>query len=328
MGRDIKLSEERIEGYRHFVNKIWNAARFALMNMPEDDGFLRRETDLAAVSGTHHQWMLHRLEEMKDAVASALAEYRFNDAAQGLYTFIWNEICDWYLELIKPDMQEGGERKETAQYVLRAVLCETMILLHPIMPFVTAEIWDALPGNKGSDIAARPFPARRGGCRKPGAARDMEMIQSAISAVRTIRAELSIAPSLKLAAVIRPADGRAAAVLEGHRSMILFLSRLETLTIDPAAEAPKASASQVASGNEIIVPLAGAVDFAAEVARLDKELARMDKELAMLSGKLANENYVSRAPAEVVERDKARVAELADARTKLLALQVRFREAM
>lgn len=333
MGRDIKLSEERIEGYRHFVNKIWNAARFALLNLPDKDSFTVQDVDLDRVSGIHHEWMLHRLEETKDMISSALEEYRFNDAAQGLYTFIWNEVCDWYLELIKPDMQPGSEgeggRKATAQHVLRTVLCETMVLLHPIMPFVTAEIWAALPGNKtADDVAVQPFPRRRDGCRKPGAAKDMEMIQAAISAVRTIRAELSIAPSLKLAAIIRPADDRVASVLEAHRDMIMFLSRLETLTIDMAAEAPKASASQVAAGSEIIVPLSGAVDFAAEVARLEKELAKMDKEYAMLSGKLANGNYLSRAPAEVVERDKARVAELADAKEKLVALQTRFKEAM
>ncbi|CAK7001682.1 MAG: Valine--tRNA ligase [Desulfovibrio sp.] len=328
MGRDIKLSEDRIEGYRHFVNKIWNAARFALMNLPADGAFLSAKVDLEAVSGTHHQWMLHRLEEMKEQVKKSLAEYRFNDAAQGLYTFIWNEVCDWYLELIKPDMQEGGDKQITAQYVLRTVLCETMLMLHPVMPFVTAEIWAALPGNAGTDIAVQLFPQTRPGCVKPEAAKDMEMIQAAISAVRTIRAELSIAPSLKLTAIIRPADEKSAASLEDHRAMICFLARLETIVVDPAAEAPKASASQVAAGNEIIVPLTGAVDFAAEVARLDKELAKMDKEYAMLSGKLANENYVSRAPADVVERDKARVAELADAKEKLLSLQARFKEAL
>ncbi|MCC8193665.1 MAG: valine--tRNA ligase, partial [Deltaproteobacteria bacterium] len=328
MGRDIKLSEERIEGYRHFVNKIWNAARFALLNMPEDGG-TPPPVDLASVSGTHHQWMLHRLEEMKTSTREALEEYRFNDAAQNLYTFIWNEICDWYLELIKPDMQEGGARKAAAQFVLKTALCETMILLHPIMPFVTAEIWQALPGNAASpDIAVQPYPEQREQCVRPQAARDMEMIQGAISAIRTIRAELNIPPSNRLAAVIRPADGAAKAVLEAHRDMIVFLARLASLTIDAAAEAPKASASQVAAGNEIIVPLLGSVDLGAEVARLDKELAKMDKEYAMLSGKLANENYVGRAPADVVERDKARVAELALAREKLLALQARFREAM
>ncbi len=327
MGRDIKLSEERIEGYRHFVNKIWNAARFALLNMPEG-GAVPPAVDLASVSGTHHQWILHRLEEMKESTKKSLEEYRFNDTAQNLYTFIWNEICDWYLELIKPDMQEGGERKAAAQSVLRTVLCETMILLHPVMPFVTAEIWQALPGNAGTDIAEQAFPEERAACRKPDAARDMEMIQAAISAIRTIRAELGIAPTLRLAAIIRPSSDAAGAVMDAHRDMILFLARLDSLAIDASAEAPKASASQVAAGNEIIVPLLGTVDFGAEVARLDKELAKMDKEHAMLSSKLANENYVNRAPAKVVERDRARVAELSDAREKLLALQARFRAAM
>ena len=329
MGRDIKLSEDRIEGYRHFVNKIWNAARFALMHLPEDGTFEAEGTDLASVSGTHHQWILHRLEEMKDATASAIRDYRFNDAAQGLYTFIWNEICDWYLELIKPDMQEGGKNKEVAQYVLRTVLCETMTMLHPIMPFVTAEIWAAMPGNAArNDIAVQPYPQSRPGCVKPDAAREMDMLQAAIGAVRTIRAELSIAPSLKLSTIIRPADEAAGKVLEAHRNIITFLARLGSLTISAEATAPKAAASQVAAGNEIIVPLDGAVDLTVEIARLDKEMAKIDKEYAMLSGKLANENYVSRAPADVVARDRARVIELADAKEKLLVLQARFKEAL
>ena len=330
MGRDIKLSEERIEGYRHFVNKIWNAARFGLLNMPADRA-VPPAVDMTTVAGTHHQWILHRLEEMKDATKTSLEEYRFNDAAQGLYSFIWNEVCDWYLELIKPDMFEEGDRKIIAQSVLLTVLRETMILLHPLMPFVTAEIWAALPGNdtpETEDIATQLYPPIRSACIKPDAAKDMEMIQGAISAIRTIRAELNIAPSLRLAAIIRPASDEAKAVLDSHQYMITFLARLDTLTVDASAEAPKASASQVAVGNEIIVPLTGAVDFTAEVARLDKELAKMDKEHAMLAGKLANENYVNRAPADVVERDKARVAELADARIKLLALQARFKEAI
>ena len=140
--------------------------------------------------------------------------------------------------------------------------------------------------------------------------------------------ELNIAPSLKLAVIIRPADEASARELEAHREMIMVLARLESLTVDAKAEAPKVSASNVAAGNEIIVPLTGAVDFAAEVARLDKELAKLDKEHAMLSGKLANPNYVEKAPAEVVEKDRARVAELADAQAKLLSLKERFAQGM
>ncbi len=325
MGRDIKLAEERIEGYRHFMNKIWNASRFALMNLegaPE-------AVDLDKAEGLHHRWILHRLEELKAEQKSALAEYRFNDAAQSLYKFVWNQFCDWYLELIKPDMQAGGERQKAARFVLWTTLRETLLLLHPLVPFISAEVWQAMPGHANTpDIAREAFPAARPGCLRPDDAARMEMIQEAISAVRTIRAELNIAPSLKLTAIVRPVDAEAAAVLEAHREMLLVLARLEKLTIDAAAEAPRVAASQVACGNEIIIPLSGAVDFAAETARLEKELAKLDKEHAMLAGKLANESYVSRAPAEVVERDKARVLELADAKLKLAALKERFAEGL
>ena len=326
MGRDIRLSEDRIDGYRHFMNKIWNASRFALMNLDEE---APAPVDLEKVEGLHHIWILHRLEELKDAQNSSLAEYRFNDTAQSLYKFVWNEFCDWYLELIKPDMQAGGERKATAQYVLWTVLRETLILLHPITPFITSEVWQALPGSSNEPtLALVSFPALRPACLRPEDATRMEMVQEAIVAVRTIRSELNIAPSLKLTAIIRPADAAARATLENQRQVLMVLARLENLIIDAAAEAPRVSASTVACGNEIIVPLSGAVDFAAEVARLEKELAKMDKEHAMLSGKLANPNYVAKAPQEVVERDKARVVELDDAKEKLTALKARFAEGL
>ena len=331
MGRDIRLSEDRIEGYRHFMNKIWNASRFALMNL---DDQTPAAIDLDAVSSPHHRWILYRLEELKAEQLSSIAEYRFNDAAQSLYKFVWNEFCDWYLELIKPDMQAGGERKAAAQYVLWTVLREALVLLHPIVPFITSEIWDALPGaaqepaphgvTGAPSLADAPFPPARNAAPYAEDATRMEMAQAAIVAVRTIRAELNIAPSLKLTAIIRPADEVAHKTLEDQREVIMVLARLESLCIDPAAEAPKVSASDVACGNEIIVPLSGAMDFAAEVARLDKELTKINKEHAMLAGKLANENYVQKAPQDVVERDKARVAELDDARKKLLTLKERF----
>ncbi len=326
MGRDIKLSEERIEGYRHFVNKLWNAARFALMNLPDDE--VPAPVDLDAVQGLHHRWILHRLEEMKESTDAAITGYRFNDAAQGLYRFIWNEFCDWYLELIKPDMQAGGERKAAAQHVLLTVLRETLTLLHPIMPFITCEIWAALPGNAGTDLAVQPFPAARPGCVRAEDAARMELVQGVIGAVRTIRAELNIAPSLRLTALVRTANEHDRQVLEENRQMLLVLARLENAEFGPAIEAPRASASNVVSGNEVIVPLTGAVDFEAELARLDKELGKIEKDLVQVNKKLANESFVDKAPAEVVAKERARAGELADAKAKLEALQQRFREAI
>lgn len=325
MGRDIRLSEERIEGYRHFVNKVWNAARFALMNMPED---APKPLDLASVKGLHHQWILHRLEEVKANQQVALEGYRFNEVAQGMYRFWWNEFCDWYLELIKPDMQAGGERQATAQYVLWTVLRESLLLLHPVMPFITAEIWQALPGHAGSDIAVQLYPEERPLCRKPQEAADMELIQSAISAVRTIRAELNIVPSYRLQLLIRPVSEHEAGLFDDARQMMMVLARLESLTIASDVEAPKASASSVVGGNEIIVPLTGAVDFEAELARLEKEMGKLEKDLIQVNKRLANESFASKAPADIVAKERARAEELVDARTKLEALQTRFRDAI
>ena len=328
MGRDIRLSEDRIESSRHFVNKLWNAARFSLMNLPPAADGPVAEVAWDKITGLHHKWIIHRLEEIKRETDASLAAFRFNDAAQGLYKFVWNELCDWYLELVKPDMQAGGERRAAAQYVLSVVLQETLILLHPVAPFVTAEIWAALPGKTGGDIAAELFPAAHSAWDDPAAAEDMEAIMAVIGTVRTIRAELNIAPSHRLNVLVRPASTAQAGLLEANREVIVTLARLGELVIDAAAVAPKASASGVAAGAEVIVPLHGAVNLADEVARLDKELAKLEKEFNMLSGKLANPAYVDKAPAELVERDRARVAELGEARQKLTALQARFKEAM
>ena len=340
MGRDIKLSEERIEGYRHFVNKLWNAARFSLMNLPEADVPDYDLNDIARhfenkAECLHHQWILARLEKIKADTDAAIKGYRFNDAAQNLYKFLWNEFCDWYLELIKPDMQAGGTRRGIAQCVLLTVLREFLVLLHPIMPFVTAEIWAALPKSANpeknahcGDIALAPFPKANPEREYEAAARDMELVRDVTGTVRTIRAELNISPALKLNVMVRPASGEDAAIIKANEERIRTLARLESLVTDAQAEPPKASASGVARGNEIIVPLVGVVDFAAELARLDKETAKLDKEGAMLSGKLSNEKYVERAPAEVVAKDRERLLEIDVARKKLEALKGRFKEAL
>ncbi len=326
MGRDIRLAEDRIEGYRHFVNKLWNAARFALMNLPEG---APAPVDLDKVQGLHHQWMLHRLEKAKDDMDKALEEYRFNDAAQGGYKFLWNEFCDWYLELIKADMQDEA-RKPEAQYVLWTVLKETLLLLHPMMPFVTAEIWQAIHAHESGvqDIATVRYPAPRPACHKPAEAARMEFIQGVIVAVRTIRSELNISPSLRLNVLVHAENAEQESILESAREMICNLARLESLTLDAKAEAPKASASQVVQGCQIIIPLSGSVDLQGELARLDKEIGKIDKEMENIAKKLSNESFVSRAPADVVQKERDRSAQMDDARTKLEALRARFAEAL
>ncbi|TVM34204.1 valine--tRNA ligase [Oceanidesulfovibrio marinus] len=325
MGRDIKLSEERIEGYRHFVNKLWNAARFVMMNLPESMPADAAEREVEKTPGVHHQWIFHRLEQVKEDVASALTEYRFNDAAQALYQFIWHEFCDWYLEMLKPEFNgEDDNAREAAQVAVWTAFTEVLVLLHPIMPFVTAEIWAVLPDTAGDDIVHAPYPAPRPGAKNEAAEKAMVLVQETIVAVRNIRGELNIAPSKGLALMVRPSDADAARILEENRSMISTLARLDSFTVDADITPPKAVASAVVRGSECYVPLAGAIDFEDELARLDKELGKIEKELAVGAKKLANEGFVSKAPAEVVAKEKEKVETLSDKRDKLIDLKERL----
>ncbi len=324
MGRDIKLSEERIEGYRHFVNKLWNAARFTLMNL-EDEA--PKAVDLAAVEGLNNRWILHRLELLKRDMDQAFEEYRFNDVAQGGYKFLWSEFCDWYLELVKPDMQ-SAERKAQSQYVLYTVLKELLILLHPIMPFVTAEIWQALPGHAGEDLATMRYPEERPDCLRPEDAARMEFLQGVIVAVRTIKAELDINPSHKVVLTLRPADAGQQELLLANEGTIVTLARLERMEVGIDIHAPKASASSVVQGCQIIVPLKGNVDLQGELARLAKEMGKLQTALEVVDKKLSNESFVTRAKPEIVQRERDRAAELKDNLEKLTTLQARFHEAL
>ena len=327
MGRDIRLSEDRIEGYRHFVNKLWNAARFTLMNLA---GTCPRACDPARVTGLHHIWILHRLEEVKDEVSGALENYRFNDAAQACYKFLWGAFCDWYLELVKPDMQSNdAQRKETAQYVLLLVLREILVLLHPIMPFVTAEIWAALPGSdKYPELAKAGYPEARPQCKRPDEARAMEFLQEVIVSVRTIKAELNISPGKKVRLLLQPVDEAQKELLLSNQEVIMQVARLEEMHVDLALQAPRASASAVAFGCQIVVPLRGTVDLAGELARLDKQLAKLEKNLLNVNRHLQDENFLARASEEVVAREKATSCDLLDKKEKLLAMRARFAEAL
>jgi len=329
MGRDIKLSEKRIEGYRHFVNKIWNSARFSLMNLPEAP---RAGLDEALVNAPlANRWILHRLEEVKDEVESASLEYRFNDIAQSLYKFIWNEFCDWYVEMAKGDLYgEDEAAKDATRKVLLTVLSETMVLLHPVMPFVTQEIWSVLPGIADKELALQPFPVRRPQCRSEQAARDMAFFQGVVGSVRAIRTELCIDPAKKLSLIIDTQAGGETAqrVLSDNVSLIRQLARIEAADIGPGKTGPRASGTAVVEGSRVFVPLKGIVDFGAEVARLDKELGKLDKQLAALKGKLSAPGFAGNAPADIVAAEREKLAGLEDARAKLAELQERLKGAL
>ncbi|MFO7728255.1 MAG: valine--tRNA ligase [Desulfonatronovibrio sp.] len=320
MGRDIKMSEDRVEGYRHFINKIWNAARFSLMNLDENT----KEFSPDKAQGLAHKWILHRLEEVKAQTARAIEEYRFNDAAQTLYQFVWHSFCDWYLELIKPELYgDDPEVRNNAREILLHVLSETLVLLHPVIPFVTQEIWSALPGKKEQDLSRVAFPQKLDQCVLPEAAEDMDFLQQVVGAVRNIRSELNIAPSVKLSLLVR-VSGQDQQFLLEYAGLIRNLAGLESLEAAPDIEPPGGSGSAVVKGHELFVPLKGFVDIEGELNRLDKELGKLDRDLGIVAKKLANPGFLNNAPAEVVSKEKARAAELDEKKEKLGSLRKRL----
>jgi valyl-tRNA synthetase len=325
-GRDVKMSEKRIEGYRHFVNKLWNAARFALMHIDKP----YETIDLGALS-LPDRWILSRLHRVTQTVAKAIDSYRFNDAASGIYNFVWHEFCDWYLEAIKPALyeKEGPEKRVITLGVLWRVMHDTLILLHPFMPFITEEIWHTLPGTQNSIMKA-VFPADRedsvaiGGAEQVEA--DMNLLIEIISAIRNIRGEMNISPSKALAAVVQTRDANINTLLEQHQDMIINLAKLNAFEVHQKATRPKSSATSVVGAATIFVPLEGVIDFDLETQRLDKEINKLTKELAAVSKKLQNQNFLKKAPPDVVEQVKAKHGRLQEKQQKLESHLDRIKE--
>jgi valyl-tRNA synthetase len=317
-GRDIKLSVERIAGYRNFVNKLWNASRFALMNLADFDpaGLDPAALDLSLAD----QWILTRLSEVIAETERTLAEYKFNDAAGALYTFTWHEFCDWYIELSKDDLYgEEPERRRTAQAVLYTVLEQLLRLLHPFMPFVTEEIWQVLPGQRPapSIMVADYLPAASLPVNHQGAEK-MALIMDVIKGIRNIRGEMNVPPGKQISAVLACKSPASAAVMEQGRDYIRSLARVDELRFGMEVERPAEAATQVAGEVEILLPLAGLINVAEERKRLEKEIAKIEKDVTLFNKKLSNEAFLAKAPPEVLEKDRNK---LKDARGKMQILQ-------
>jgi valyl-tRNA synthetase len=316
-GRDIKMSEKRIEGYRHFVNKLWNAARFALIHLDRAYATINSQ-DLSLAD----RWILSRLSQVTQTVAEALDSYRFNDAAAGIYNFVWHEFCDWYLEAIKPALyeKEGPLKKKTTLGVLWRVMHDTLILLHSFMPFVTEEIWHQLPGTQGSIMKAA-FPATQDTAAEirfdKDAESQMTLLIELISAIRNIRGEMNIAPSLNLAAIVQTLDAGIKAAIERHQNLIINLAKLDAFSVTAHTQRPKSSATAVVGGATIFVPLEGVIDFGKEAQRLEKEMDKLAAELATVSKKLENANFLAKAPEDVVRQVKAKHSLLQEKQRKL-----------
>ncbi len=318
-GRDVKMSEKRVEGYRNFINKIWNAARFALTHINKSYKNITTEP-LSLVD----RWILSRLYRVSGKVSEALESYRFNDAAGLLYNFVWHELCDWYLEAIKPTLygKEGQNRQQATLSVLWRVLHDTLVLLHPFVPFITEEIWHKLPGTQGSIMkAAFPLYADNDNSiqRDEEAESNMRLISGIITGIRNIRGEMNISPSLSLAVSAQSQDESTKKTIQQHRDMIINLARLKSLSVGNAVKRPKSAAMAVVNDATIFISLEGIVDFAKEIERLEKEINKLTNESATVSKKLNNEDFLRKAPVEVVEKVKAKHGLLVEKQQKLLS---------
>ena len=319
MGRDIRLSEDRIEGYRHFVNKLWNASRFALMNLPED---VPAAVELDKVQGLHHQWLLHRLEEVKKDVDDAIEAYRFNDAAQTLYKFLWNEFCDWYLELAKVQINGSDEAAARAtRHTLATVLEGVLRLAHPIIPFITEELWQKVSvaaGVRGEDeetsVMIAPYPQFDAAQLDEEARVKTALVKQMIDAVRNLRGEMKLAPSVRVPLLVEGDEQ----TIEAIGPYIAFLGRLSGVEhVASVDKANEGSIAPVAIVRDFKLMLKVEIDVAAERVRLTKEIERVDGEIAKCNAKLGNERFVARAPAAVVEQERTRLANFTDLASKL-----------
>ena len=299
MGRDVRLSEERIAGYRNFVNKLWNAARFEEINRPEQGATC---TMPDAPQASVNRWIRSRLAAAVTDVRGSLDGYRFNEAAARLYQFVWHEFCDWYIEFSKVLFEDASTAEETRS-TLTAVIEQVLRLLHPFTPFVTEELWQRLPaaGRAEGTIMLASYPEARPEWRDQEIEREMNAVIEVIRCVRNIRAEMGIAPKTPLNVYL--GDGPARPIAVRHASLIGRLARVESLNGGPP---PAGCATAVAGDTELSVPIAEHVDLEAEAARLRKELGRIEKELARLDKKLSNTAFREKAPPEVVAQDEAR----------------------
>ncbi|WP_431223935.1 valine--tRNA ligase [Serratia sp. L9] len=317
-GRDINWDMKRLEGYRNFCNKLWNASRFVLMNTEEHDcGFNGGEMQLSLAD----RWILAEFNRTVKAYREALDTYRFDIAAGILYEFTWNQFCDWYLELAKPIVGNGSEAEQRGtRNTLITVLEALLRLAHPIIPFITETIWQrvkTLTGETADTIMLQPFPAYDSAREDQQALDDLEWIKQAITAVRNIRAEMNIAPSKQLEVMLRNANGDAQRRVQENQNFIERLARLSSLTLLPAGEKGPVSVTKLVDGAELLIPMAGFIDKDAEIARLAKEMGKLDTEIASIEGKLSNEGFVARAPEAVVAKERERLAACKEGKVKL-----------
>ena len=321
-GRDIKFDMKRVEGYRNFANKIWNGTRFVLMNVEGQTVGQVARPDLWELP---EQWIISRLQKAEAAVQQAFATYRLDLAAQAIYEFIWNEYCDWYVELTKPVLNDENvpeERKAEVRRVLLSVMEAALRLAHPIMPFLTEEIWQTLApmiGLGGESIMLAPYPVANPERVNEQAEADMLWLQGLIGAVRNIRGEMGLGNARLLPVLLQNTTDAEKAQISRIEPLFKALAKVESITFLADAEQPPLSSSSVVGHVSVFVPMKGLIDPKAELGRLQKDFDKVQKQHDQIAGKLANEGFVAKAPAAVVEGEKVKLAEFADQLVKIKA---------
>ena len=325
-GRDIKFDLGRMEGFRNFCNKLWNAARYVLMNT---EGF---DPQAPSQRSEADEWILSRLQTTMAETASSIEQYRFDHAAQTLYDFVWNEYCDWYLELSKPVLWDDTSPNELRQGTLRTLLevLETILrLMHPLMPFITEEIWQNVAprlGISGDTIMLAQWPEADHELINGEAEAEMEWLKSVIVAVRTIRSESNIPPGDELALILGNTVAADGARVARHAQALAKLAKVASITIAKPGEEQPPTLSALAGTIEVMVPMAGVIDVDKELARLAKELDRLTAERGRLTGKLSNDNFVARAPADVVDKERAKLADIETSISSVTAQKSKMEE--
>jgi len=307
-GMDLSLSEERMSGYRSFANKIWNAARFVLMNLGEKDHVIK-ENELTLAD----RWILSRLSGITRDLEAALEQYKFYEAAEILYHFTWHEFCDWYIEMAKPSLKVENE---TTKAVLAQALDQILRLLSPFMPFITEEIWQHLPG-RGKSLALASFPSPQPSWRNERAEEEMRLLQDLVVEVRTIRAENKIPPQQKIKIWLRSPGEKEKALLPEIQTYILVLANSSEVRLWDHFPPEKGLLKGVAGGWEVAIPPEGLFDHKAEILRLEREIKKTQTEMEKVEGRLRNQDFVDKAPQPVIEEARESVARLRDKKSKL-----------
>lgn len=313
-GRDVKLSENRIEGYRNFITKIWNAARFCEMNAIGGNA-IPLGFDPASAKQTVNRWILGAVARAGREANEALEAYRFNDAALALYHFVWGTFCDWYLEFVKPLLGGSDEAAKAETRAVAAVVLRDMLrLLHPFVPFVTEELWGQLGFKKGDFISTEGWPVSN--FEDAAADAEMDWVVRLIAGLRAVRSEMNVPAASKIKMRLKSANAASKSRLAGHQEEILRLARLEEAIADEAAAA-KSDVQIVLDEATVLLPLAGVIDLSKEAARLKKELEKAETEIAKVDAKLGNQAFVAKAPEEVIDEQKERRAAALSTAAKL-----------